>query len=93
MRRADMVALKLGKLPDRTIVKYTVTSWPELTLWLEEYAEFYRQAYGQAEPVADLIPYMLEAFLKSDRGFLAARAGNLRPPPSPAAAALHGSES
>jgi hypothetical protein len=76
-----MAPLKLGKLPDRTLARFTFSSWPELTLALEEYAEAYRQTYGQAEPVADLIPYMLEAFLKSDRAFLAARGGAARPQP------------
>ncbi|MCA1936917.1 MAG: DUF2274 domain-containing protein [Asticcacaulis sp.] len=29
----------------------------------------YAAAYGATEPVVDLIPYMLEAFLQSDKGF------------------------
>jgi hypothetical protein len=32
-------------------------------------AEIYRAAYGEAEAVAELIPFMLEAFLESDRAF------------------------
>jgi hypothetical protein len=34
-----------------------------------EYAELYREAYGQAEPVQELIPAMLVGFLDGDRAF------------------------
>jgi hypothetical protein len=36
-------------------------------------AEIYRATYGEAELVAKLIPFMLDAFLESDRGFAKAR--------------------
>jgi hypothetical protein len=65
--------LKLGKLPDRTPAKITITVSAELHQALRQYAEIYRVAYGEAESVADLIPFMLEAFLESDRGFAKAR--------------------
>jgi hypothetical protein len=65
--------LKLGKLPDRTPVKIVITASPALNRDLTAYAEVYRQAYGSAESVADLIPFMLEAFLAGDRGFAQAR--------------------
>ncbi|WP_422058721.1 DUF2274 domain-containing protein [Sphingomonas sp.] len=42
---------------------------PDLNQLLTDYAEAYRDAYGQSEQVADLIPYMLRSFLESDRGF------------------------
>lgn len=61
--------LKLAKLPDRTPVKIAITVKPDLNLALRRYAEFYRQSYGEEESVAELIPYMLESFLESDRGF------------------------
>ncbi|WP_417466166.1 DUF2274 domain-containing protein [Kordiimonas sp.] len=68
--------LKLGKLPDRKPVKYTVTVSAEIAGLLEDYAAIYNQAYGgEAEPVEELIPYMLEMFLRSDRVFLKARQG------------------
>jgi hypothetical protein len=64
-----MAQLKLGKLPDRTPVKLTISVPPDLNKALGEYAELYRQAYGEAEPVHELIPAMLASFLESDRGF------------------------
>jgi hypothetical protein len=38
---------------------------PDLYLRLQEYAE----AYGREEPLLELLPAMLEAFLDSDRAF------------------------
>lgn len=68
-----MPDLKLAKLPDRRPVKITFKASPELNKSLEAYAEFYRDSYGEAEAVAELVPYMLEAFLKSDGAFNKAR--------------------
>lgn len=64
-----MPELKLAKLPDRTPVKITVTVMPDLNNALQAYAELYREAYGQSETVAELVPYMLQAFLDGDRSF------------------------
>jgi hypothetical protein len=44
---------------------------------LRDYAALYKAIYGEAEPVADLIPFMLEAFLDSDRAFAKARKEDL----------------
>ncbi|NIJ34958.1 DUF2274 domain-containing protein [Sphingomonas oligoaromativorans] len=65
-----MNALKLGQLPDRTPVKLAISVLPDLHQRLAAYAELYRQTYGIEEPVAELIPHMLEAFLASDRAFV-----------------------
>lgn len=35
--------------------------------------EVYSRIYGEREPVAELIPHMLVAFLAADRGFAKAR--------------------
>ena len=69
-----MTKLKLAKLPDRTPVKLTVTISPELNRKLARYAEMYNQAYGNSEPepVAELVPYMLESFLDADKDFVRA---------------------
>ncbi|MDA4848787.1 DUF2274 domain-containing protein [Hoeflea poritis] len=67
------MSLKLGKLPDREPVKITFTASPELKAILNDYAELYRCTYGQKESVVDLIPFMLEAFLKADQGFKRSR--------------------
>ena len=64
-----MPDLKLGKLPDRTPVKIVLRVSPDLDRALRAYAELYREAYGETESVAELIPYMLERFLGSDRGY------------------------
>lgn len=68
-----MPELKLGKLPDRTPVKLAITITPDLQSALQSYAMFYAEAYGTEEPIAELVPAMLTAFLESDREFLRAR--------------------
>jgi hypothetical protein len=65
--------LKLAKLPDRTPVKITISVIPELHYALQQYAVLYRTTYGEAETIAELVPFMLGIFLESDRGFVKAR--------------------
>lgn len=64
-----MADLRLRRLPDRTPVKIAISISPELSQALGDYAVAYERTYGQAEPVAELIPAMLASFLESDRGF------------------------
>ena len=64
-----MGALKLARLPDRTPVKVTISISPDLNTALVAYAEMYRETYGEAEPVQELIPAMLASFLEGDRAF------------------------
>ena len=75
------MTLKLDKLPDREPAKVTFTASPELKAALTDYAEIYRRTYGHKEGVADLIPFMLEAFMNADPGFKRARKalGDARP--------------
>ncbi|RRH93277.1 DUF2274 domain-containing protein [Mesorhizobium tamadayense] len=68
-----MTHLKLGKLPDRTPSKITITVSADLSQALQDYAAIYRQTYGESETVAELIPFMLAEFLESDRAFAKAR--------------------
>jgi hypothetical protein len=68
-----MADLKLAKLPDRTPVKITFTAQPDLNRKLQQYAALYRATYGETESVAELIPFMLESFLESDRAFAKAQ--------------------
>lgn len=75
--------LKLPKLPDRTPVKLTVTLSPDQHQRLLSYAALYRATYSVDEPVADLIPYMLDAFLDSDRAYARARKEDLPPTQEP----------
>lgn len=64
-----MTQLKLGKLPDRVPVKLTISVSPDLKRALDQYATLYRETYGEEQPVAELIPEMVAAFLASDRIF------------------------
>lgn len=68
-----MAELKLAKLPDRTPVKMGISVMPDLCEALNAYADAYEAAYGHREAVPDLIPFMLESFLASDRSFSRAR--------------------
>lgn len=68
-----MGGIKLGKLPDRTPVKLTINVSPDLKRAIDDYAACYADAYGSEEPITELIPQMLAAFLASDRGFAKAR--------------------
>jgi hypothetical protein len=61
--------LKLTQLPDRIPVKLTITLQPDLKKALDDYAALYARTYGAEEPVAELVPFMLESFLKADAGF------------------------
>lgn len=79
-----MTGLKLAKLPNRTPVRIAIIVSPDLNESLHAYAELYRETYGASESVSELIPYMLDAFLKSDQGFAKARReGALGPAPPP----------
>ena len=64
-----MTELKLSRLPDRTPVKMAIQISPDLDRKLQAYAGAYKEAYGQEEKVADLVPFMLEQFLDGDRKF------------------------
>ena len=68
-----MAGLRLARLPDRTPVKLTISVSPELNQALADYAELYRETYGQADPVQELIPAMLASFLEGDRTFVRRR--------------------
>jgi hypothetical protein len=70
-----MSSIKLPRLPDRTPVKLTISLMPDLHSRLADYAALYRSTYGIEEPVSELIPHMLDAFLGSDREFSKARKG------------------
>ena len=68
-----MAELKLAKLPDRTPIKLAITITPDLHQALQDYATLYARAYGRDEPVAELVPAMLAAFLEGDRVFARSR--------------------
>ena len=64
-----MADLKLAQLPDRNPVKLSIAIMPDLHQALSDYAALYARTYGRDEPVTELIPAMLAAFLESDRSF------------------------
>ncbi len=64
-----MASLKLEKLPDRETTKITFIASAELNKLLTTYASAYEAEYGLRESIADIIPHMLEAFIKTDREF------------------------
>jgi hypothetical protein len=68
-----MAELKLARLPDRTPVKIAITVTPDLDAALRDYAAIYAESYGRLEPVLELIPAILSAFLDSDRVFARSR--------------------
>ncbi len=70
-----MATLKLARLPDRKPVKITITVSAELNASLQAYAATYRETYGDAEEVSELIPYMVEQFLATDRAFTKSQKG------------------
>jgi len=65
--------LKLPRLPDRTPVRLTVTLDAPLHTALKKNASLYEATYAERESVADLIPFMLRAFLDGDRAFTRTR--------------------
>lgn len=79
--------LKLAKLPDLTPIKLTVTVNAGLNQDLQKYAALYRDTYGEEASAAELIPFMLESFLKSDPAFAKARKEGLPKPDSDKATA------
>ena len=64
-----MSDLKLAKLPDRTPVKLTINLLPEVHEAVLAYASLYAEQYGREEPITELLPAMIAAFLESDRAF------------------------
>lgn len=50
-------------------MKMNVVLAPSLAKRLREYADFYAETYGSKEEIAELIPFMLAAFLEADPDF------------------------
>lgn len=54
-------------------MKLTITVLPDLHQALQDYARIYAETYGRDEPLSELVPAILSAFLDSDRAFAKAR--------------------
>ncbi|MDA4848587.1 DUF2274 domain-containing protein [Hoeflea poritis] len=77
-----MSPLKLKKLPNRETAKITFTASADLQQMLAAYANLYEAEYGEREAITDLIPYMLETFVGSDRQFRTAKSQPSQQAPS-----------
>lgn len=75
-----MPELKLGRLPKVGTVRMTITLPESVKAELDDYAAEHSRLYEPVETAA-LIPHMLEAFLRSDRGWHSrkAKAARFRP--------------
>lgn len=73
MAKPDKPTLRIGKLPDLTPVKLTVSLKPEVHSMLEDYARIYGENYGEAVKPSELVPSMVASFLATDNGFKKAR--------------------
>lgn len=68
-----MSDLKLPRLADRAPVRLAISIAPGLHRALVDYASLYAETYGREEPLGELAPAMLEAFLATDRVFARTR--------------------
>ena len=73
MPKTNKPALRIGKLPDLTPVKVTVSLEPEIYRMLEDYTCIYGDRYGETVKPAQLVPSMIAGFLAKDSGFKRAR--------------------
>ncbi|EJL24482.1 hypothetical protein PMI01_04663 [Caulobacter sp. AP07] len=69
-----MPDLKLGKLPNRTPVKMTISVMPDYEEALRDYAAIHSAQHGVASTSADIASGMVEQFITNDREFAKARA-------------------
>lgn len=68
-----MPNLRLGRLPKVGVVRMTVILPEPLKEELDQYAAEHSRLYEPVDTAA-LIPYMLEAFVRSDRGWRSRKA-------------------
>lgn len=73
MAKLSKQPLRIGKIPDLTPVKLTVSLEPETYRMLEDYARIYTDSYGETVKPAELVPSMIVGFLAKDNGFKRAR--------------------
>lgn len=65
-----MEGIKLGKLPDRTPIKLTISFPPDVHALLVEYLAAYRAAYNdEAVTLVEVVPAIVASFIESDRTF------------------------
>lgn len=69
-----MPDLKLGKLPNRTPIKMTISVMPDFEEALRDYASIHSAQHGVESTPADIASGMVEQFIIADREFAKARA-------------------
>jgi hypothetical protein len=72
-----MTDLKLGPLPKVEAARMSITLSKPLKDALELYAAEYGEAYRPTQ-LAELVPHMLDAFLRSDKAFMKRHAESIR---------------
>lgn len=73
MAKSNKPTLRIGKLPDLTPIKITISLDRVVHEMLEDYARIYDESYGEAVKPAELVPSMIAGFLSTDNGFKRAR--------------------
>jgi hypothetical protein len=63
------VKIKLGKLPNTSTVKVTVSLAASLKAQLDRYAQLHSQTWEQKVDAAALVPHIVAQFLANDRAF------------------------
>ena len=63
-----MADLKLGRLPKLGVVRITIAMPEPLKEELDRYAAEHSRLYEPVDAAA-LVPHMIEAFIRSDRGY------------------------
>ena len=61
--------IKLGKLPNTSTVKVTVSFAASLKAQLDRYAQLHSQTWEQKVDAAALVPHIVAQFLANDRAF------------------------
>ena len=61
--------LRLGAMPDTSVVKMTISIPSPLKTQLDRYAEIHSANFGTPVDAQTLVPLMLAAFLGKDRAF------------------------
>ncbi len=71
----EIMKLRLGPMPDTSVVKMTISIPAPLKAQLEQYAQVHSASFGTPVDAQTLIPRMLAAFLAKDRAFQRATRG------------------
>lgn len=61
--------LKLGPVPDTSVIRMTVSIPATLKTQLDLYAQAHRESFGAPVDAQKLVPLILAAFLAKDRAF------------------------